>query len=263
MFPSFNILGKEITAYLIMATIGILVCGFVSIKLAKKNNIDADDMLVTLLISGIGLLIGGHLLYGITRIDVFLRLIKHFDKLTSFKQFIEVLTYIFGGQVFYGGLIGALITGYIYVKKKKYDIKSYFDIAAVIIPLFHFFGRIGCFLSGCCYGVESKIGFTYHHSVVEMANGVNRFPIQLVESGYNLIIFIVLITLLNKNKLKGKLIYLYLLLYPIGRFIFEFFRGDSYRGFIFGLSTSQFISIILFIFSLVSLIVIRKKDVSK
>ena len=61
--------------------------------------------------------------------------------------------------------------------------------------------------------------------------------------------------------MKSKLLGLYLVIYPIGRFIFEFFRGDEYRGFIFGLSTSQFISIILFGLGLF-LILKKEKDSS-
>ena len=84
---------------------------------------------------------------------------------------------------------------------EKMDMKKTTDFLAPIIPLFHFFGRIGCFLSGCCYGIESKIGFTYKYSLVESANNVNRFPIQLVEVSYNMIIFVVLTILYKKSTL--------------------------------------------------------------
>ena len=260
MFPYITLFGKQITLYFIMAMIGMFVAGLFAIKLVKEKKRDTNEFLVVALISAIGLFFGGHILYGITNFDLIIKVITRFDRITSFKQFIDIFIYIFGGSVFYGGLIGLLITEYIYIKKKKLDSKLYFDITAVVIPLFHFFARIGCFLSGCCYGVESHIGFTFTHSLVEFANGVKRFPIQLVESGYNLILFILLYVMYKKDKFKGKLIYIYLILYPIGRFIFEFFRGDEYRGFIFGLSTSQFISILLFIFASVSLILKRKKD---
>lgn len=260
MFPYITIFGRQITLYMIMSLIGIFVSGLLAIKLVKEKKKDTNEFIVLALVSCIGLYIGSHLLYGITNIDVIIKLLFHFDKLTSFKEFLDVLNYIFGGAVFYGGLIGALVVGFIYIKKQKLDSITYFDIAAVIIPLFHMFARIGCFLSGCCYGVESHIGFTFTHSLVELANGVNRFPIQLVESFYNLLLFILLYILYKKDKFKGKLIYIYLILYPIGRFIFEFFRGDEYRGFIFGISTSQFISIILLLFASISLILKRKKD---
>ena len=260
MIPYVNIFGKQISMYLIMAIIGIFVAGPFAIYEAKKKGKDSNEILVILLISAIGLFIGGHLLYGITNLNTLYKVIIHFNKIESFKQFINIFIYIFGGQVFYGGLIGGLITAYFYIKKKNYDSKTYFDIGAFTIPLFHFFARIGCFLSGCCYGVESHVGFMYKHAIVESANGVSRFPIQLVEASFNFLLFIFIYILYKKEKLKGNLIYLYLSIYAIARFIIEFFRGDDYRGFLFGISTSQFISILILLFVIVNII---KKKIKK
>ena len=88
---------------------------------------------------------------------------------------------------------------------------------------------------------------SYTHLLVEAANGVRRFPVQLVEAGFNLLLFVVLAWLLKKGLCKGKLFLLYLLAYSAGRFVLEFWRGDAYRGFLFGVSTSQWISILLFV----------------
>ena len=107
-------------------------------------------------------------------------------------------------------------------------------------------------IAGCCYGIESKVGFTVHGNTVNPSiNGVNRFPVQLVEALCNLLIFILLFVLHRKGKFKNRLLVVYFFVYPVVRFILEFFRGDEIRGFIFGLSTSQIISILLFVFALV------------
>ena len=254
MIPQINFLNKTIHPYMIMSLIGILVCLFYIINKCNKETKEDYDYIVILLFGALGAMVGGHLLYGIVNYKLIIIFIKNINKITSLNMLLQCLTEIFGGNIFYGGLIGGLLTAYITIKIKKMDIKKTTDFLVPVIPLFHFFGRIGCFLSGCCYGIESKIGFTYKHSLVESANNVNRFPIQLVESFYNLIIFIILTILYKKNKLKGKLVYLYLFIYSIGRFIFEFFRGDSYRGFILGLSTSQFISIIVFVIAVYMLL---------
>lgn len=257
MFPYIEILNKKLSTYGIMSTIGIFVAGILACYLIKKEEKDYYDMIVVLLISSIGLFVCSHLLYGITNIDILIRVVSHFDRVKGFSDFVSIFAYIFGGTVFYGGLIGFLITAYICIKKKKLNKKRYFDIFALIIPLFHFFGRVGCFLVGCCYGIESKIGFTYRHSLIESANHVHRFPIQLIEAGFNLILFFVLYSFYKKKKYKGKLIYIYLTSYAVARFIFEFFRGDSYRGFLFGLSTSQIISILIIIF--IGIIIVYKR----
>ena len=257
MFPFIVIFGKKISMYMIMSIIGIFVSGFVACKEIKKRGYDDTDMIVLLLISAIGVFFGGHILFGITNINKLYMFIIHIGNTDSLNTFFGAISDIFGGSVFYGGLIGGMIAGVIYLKKKKLPFDIYSDIATIIIPLFHFFGRIGCFLVGCCYGVESHLGFTYHNSIVEPANHINRFPIQLVEATYNLGLFFLLFYLLKKNKMKGKLLGLYLVLYPIGRFIFEFFRGDEYRGFLFGLSTSQIISIILLF---IGIYILTKKE---
>lgn len=247
MYPYIEIFNKKIGTYTIMSIIGILVVGIFACNVIKKEEKDYYDFVVVSLISSIGLFVLSHILYGITNIDILIRVIRNFDKIKGLSDFVNIFAYIFGGSVFYGGLIGFLLVAYICIKKKKLNKKLYFDIYGFSIPLFHFFARIGCFLAGCCYGIESKIGFTYKHALIESANHVHRFPIQLVESFFNLMLFFVLYTFYKKKKYKGKLIYIYLISYAVARFIFEFFRGDDYRGFLFGLSTSQIISILIII----------------
>lgn len=249
MVPLINFLGKEINIYTLVSLIGVFVSGIYGLKVGKRRGLDENDFILLLVVFAIGLFFGSHLLFGITNINKIIVIINNFSKITSFSMFMSYFKLVFGGAVFYGGLLGGLITLNIYAKIKKIDISKHKDIIACGIPLFHFFGRIGCFLGGCCFGIESKIGFTYHHSLIESANHVKRFPVQLVEASLCLGIFFLLNNFLKNNKYKNNLLYIYFLLYSVIRFFLEFLRGDSYRGFLFSLSTSQIISIILFIYS--------------
>lgn len=246
MLPSFEFLGREIGFYSICALAGIFSAGIFALKFAKKRGLDQNHMLFGLLWAGLGAFIGGHLLYGITNIQHFIRLFSLIGKITV-GQFFHGLYFVFGGMVFYGGLVGGMAGMLIYLRCKKLCVSEYSDICAPAVPLFHIFGRIGCFLGGCCYGVESNFGFIYTAALDPLANGVRRFPIQLTESAVNLVLFLILYYMLRKGKLKGKLFSLYLLMYSACRFILEFWRGDEIRGFIFGLSTSQFLSIFIFL----------------
>lgn len=257
MYPDIKIINKEISTYSIMALIGIIASLLYIILRCKKEKKDDNNIITLLLLSMIGVLIGSHLLYAITQYKLVYLLFKNLNLIIEKNQLLNILGQIFGGSVYYGGLIGGLITAAIIVKKKHLNKNDITKIATPVIPLFHAFGRIGCFLVGCCYGIESKFGFTYTHSANEIADGVSRFPIQLIESLFNFILFIVLHTISKKEKYDKYLLNIYLIVYPIGRFIIEFFRGDSYRGFLFGLSTSQIISIGLILFSIINLI--RKK----
>lgn len=237
--------------YVVCATVGLFVACPVGISLYKKRTGDDISMILTYVISAIGVFFGMHILYGITNIPYWHLL----GEAEGFWDFILKFANIFGGSVFYGGLIGGLIAGFIYIKKAKLPADIASDCAAVSIPLFHGIARVGCFLGGCCYGVEWEHGITFTRSLVEPANGVPRVPIQLFEAGFNLLLFAALLILINKNVLKGKLMAVYLLIYAVGRFTLEFWRGDEYRGRLFGLSTSQIIAVLMFVGSGVFLIV--------
>ena len=123
------------------------------------------------------------------------------------------------------------------------------------------FGRIGCFLAGCCYGKETESVFSVIFQNSEYApNHVALIPTQLYSGGLDFLHFLLL--LLNKKE-DGQVTACYLIFYSIGRFVIEFFRGDIIRGSVGILSTSQFISIFTGIAGIVLLILIRKKRDSK
>ena len=255
MIGSFDFFGREISSYMLCALAGIMVTGVFAFIKAKKNNLDEVMMTFMLMFSVIGVIIGGHLLFAVTNLDK----LWLFGKVRSFGDFIAVVSVIFGGQVFYGGLFGGIGAALLFAKITRLeDFSGYTDIMAAGVPLFHFFGRIGCFLGGCCYGIESDFGFTTHNALISSANGVNRFPVQLFEAGFCLLITAFILRLSRCEKLKGRLFYIYLFTYAIGRFILEFFRGDSYRGFLLGLSTSQIISVVIIISVTVYFFVARK-----
>jgi len=241
-------MGRTIGMYQIMMLAGIFAAGIYVTQICKKNGHDDNDGIIFLLIVSIGVFAGGHILYSIVNYQMFIKVIQNISVINSFEKFLIAVSYVFGGNVFYGGLLGGILTAVIILKKRPQYIYL-LDIATPAIPLFHFFGRIGCFLAGCCFGIESSFGFTYDHSIIEEANGINRFPVQLLEAFVNLLLFFILDFIRRKNLFKQNIIYLYLLFYAVARFFLEFLRGDEYRGFVFVLSTSQIISILIFCFA--------------
>lgn len=247
MLPDISIFGKTITFYAISVLIGILVVFAFSQIYTKKKGHDEIFMLFILLFSTIGVFIGSHFLYAITMSKYIVAFFQKINSISSFDEALDWLITIFGGSVFYGGLLGGIFVAYLYMRKKRdTDLDPYIGIGTLCIPLFHTFGRIGCFLSGCCYGIESSFGFYFNYSTAPGCAGVRRFPIQLVEASFNLLLFIILFTLYDKKRISGKSTFkLYLFSYAMVRFCIEFFRGDEYRGFVGLLSTSQFISLII------------------
>jgi phosphatidylglycerol:prolipoprotein diacylglycerol transferase len=228
----------DIPPYQFFAVIGIVFASSLFILLLLKYDHDIPKYTRIFLLSGIGLLIGAKLFGVLTGLYAAL----------ANKTAINLDTFLHTGIVFYGGLLGFLSAFLLICKKwdKKINYEVV-DLAVVCIPLFHFFGRLGCFFGGCCFGIEShsifSILYTTHINTEVIT--ASRFPIQLVEACLNMIIFIVLISLLFKEKFKGRLLFIYLFIYAAMRMILEFFRGDLVRGVWNGISFSQIVSAVI------------------
>lgn len=244
MFPSFELFGRSIPTYWVCALIGYTVCGVVAIfrhrSFKDLQQVDITNAAAFILI---GIIIGGKLMSLLSQIPT---LVRNWQQIRA--DWHSVFDLMFSGMVFYGGLFGALLAMYIYVRHYKLDRKAFFDFFIPLFPLFHAFGRIGCFLTGCCHGmVSEKFGIAFINSA-SAQNGVPYFPIQLVCSACNLLLFFFLLWFEKRRHRQGKALPCYLMIYAVGRFIIEFFRGDEVRGFILGISTSQWISVAILAF---------------
>lgn len=167
-----------------------------------------------------------------------------------------------GAMTFYGGLIGGVITFVVlykvyYYKKVDVGISKVCIIAPACISIAHSFGRIGCFMAGCCYGKETDSFWGVKFPDLEK----KVYPTQLFEAFFLLLLFIVLFYLAMKINFEYNFT-IYLISYGIFRFLIEFLRGDE-RGFtILGLSPSQYISILFVIAGIIYFIVMKKKKAS-
>lgn len=181
--------------------------------------------------------------------------------ITEWEGFLQnPMQYLSGaGFVVYGGIIGGALTIYGFCKIKKIDMLSYLDLMIPSVALAQGFGRIGCFLAGCCYGKEtdSWLGVVFTDSDFA-PNGVKVLPTQLFMAGGDILLVAVLLWYAAKRPLRGRTSALYLILYSIGRFAIEFLRNDD-RGTVGMLSTSQFIAIFTFVVGLVGFFVVAPK----
>ena len=228
MIPFISI---TVPTYVLCSTIGAIFVVIYLYLRTDKYNISYIQLLTYLGVGVVSLFIGSKIVFTIGIIPTII------DKMSLHKL---VECFINGGIVFYGGMLGVLFGIYVVSKIKKDNSHYIYNYFAPAIPLFHVFGRIGCFLGGCCYGIEARWGFSLASDVATI-----RFPVQLVESLCNMIIFVVLIFAERKKGLEANLLLIYLFLYSICRFVLEFFRGDIERGIWGALSTSQIISIII------------------
>jgi len=195
--------------------------------------------------------LNGDLIYGLTITTVILGFVcaRILFIITEWKEFLkDPMSFITGsGFVVYGGIIGGLLVIFGYCKFKKMDFLAYLDLMIPSVAIAQGFGRIGCFLAGCCYGKETDcfLGVTFTNSDYA-PNGIKLLPSQLFMAAGDFLITAILLWYSKKNPSKGKIAALYLMLYSAGRFAVEFTRNDD-RGFVGGLSTSQFIGIFTFV----------------
>jgi phosphatidylglycerol:prolipoprotein diacylglycerol transferase len=169
-----------------------------------------------------------------------------------------------GGLVFYGGLIGAVVFSVYYSWRKKHDFFLVADLLIPFVALGQFFGRLGCFAAGCCWGkavdpgfltaVQFPAGSLIHNSMqrtgeigLDALHTIHVHPVQLYESAGTLTLFFLLQAMRLKKRFHGQQLLTYLFLYPLLRSSLELIRGDKERGLynVFGevfLSTSQIIS---------------------
>lgn len=178
---------------------------------------------------------------------------------------LEALAIWHGGLVFYGGFLGALVTVIFWSRRQGWPLLAIGDMAAPALALGHAFGRVGCFLNGCCFGrvTAGPLAVSYPGLTSDgLINGplyVQRllgvvppdalacapvFPIQVVEALGNLALCGVLLRLDRRAALRGRLFPVYLALYAVLRFLVEFGRGDylSRPG---GLTSAQWFCLVL------------------
>ena len=156
--------------------------------------------------------------------------------------------YLSGGFVFYGGLLGGLAGAWLFCKQRRTSFAALGRDLVPALPLFHAFGRVGCFLAGCCYGIPAPVGWlgvTFPASAVEAPSGVPLLPVQLYEAAGCVLLFLLLDHLVKRGWPGDCLLAVYLALYAVFRFLLEFLRGDAVRGFLGPLSTSQVISLVV------------------
>ena len=230
MFNDIPIGPVTIHMYGLMIALGFLISYYLCVYRGRRRGLSEDILWGILCCAIVGGLIGTRLLYYIVELPA---IFKDPSILWDFKN----------GYVVYGGIIGGVLAGFLYCRKKKVSFLKYFDLVMPAVALAQGLGRLGCFFAGCCYGRETDAwyGITFRNSKFA-PNNVKLIPTQLISSAGDFLICGILLFYAARNPRDGRVASAYLVLYGIGRFAVEFLRND-YRGSIGWMSTSQIISI--------------------
>jgi phosphatidylglycerol:prolipoprotein diacylglycerol transferase len=228
MHPEFvTLFGRTIYWYGVMTAAGFLAAVAHWSRLARREGRDpgiGSELGLWVMVSGI---LGARVAY-------VLMFAQEFD-----GRLLEVVRIDKGGLVWYGGFLGAVAGIVLLARLKRESILTLGDFVITGVPLGHAFGRMGCFLNGCCFGGTCHLPWA-----VDFGHGPVH-PTQLYAIGYNLLIYGALLAYYRRpGRRPGTTLALYLTLYPACRFFVQFLRADYPRGWV-GLDSAQYMSLVL------------------
>jgi phosphatidylglycerol:prolipoprotein diacylglycerol transferase len=259
MYPEIIHIGSfPINTYGVFLAIAFLCGILVTVKLAERDGLPRQkiyDLSLWMLLAG---LIGSKILMLFTE-----------PEYRENPMLLVSLDFLRSGGVWYGGLLGGVLVGYLLMKRYQLPWWKTADAFAPGLAIGNFFGRQGCFAAGCCWGKPTTlpwgVKFTdLGHQITGVPIDTYLHPTQLYESFAMLLVFFFLFWLHKRKRFSGQVILAYALLYSVIRFAIEFVRDDP-RGDILGLttltglSTSQLISIVIGICALILLVVRRRR----
>lgn len=201
-------------------------------KDSKRVKIDQDKTIDFSLWALVLALIGARLVYVL------------FDLGNFLKNPVEILFLQNGGLSIHGALLGGILAGWLFTRKKNIPFFRLADLVAPPLILAQGIGRLGCFLAGICYGKITEIPWAVRFSTVP---GL-RHPTQLYESGLDIVVFLFLWSYRKKAKFEGEIFLIYLVAYSVVRSFVEFYRDDMTM--VGPLTVTQLISLPVIIFSL-------------
>lgn len=222
---AFTIFGIDVMWYGVLIATGMLIGIALAIREAKRVGISEDDVLNIAIIAIPVAIICARLYYVIFSWDYYSQNLG------------EIFNIRGGGLAIHGGLIGGILTGFIYAKVKKLDFFKTADAVMVGMPLAQAIGRWGNFINGEAHGGPTSLPWGI------MVDGVKVHPTFLYESIWDFGIFLFIMFYMRKKKTyEGEVIVSYITLYSIGRFFIEGLRTDSLM---FGpIRMAQFISLV-------------------
>lgn len=281
----FELLGYPVHLYAVCLATGFIAGIWLAVRYGQRVGLDRDmllDLCWWLIVSG---LIGARIVFIIVEwdqyylpcVDMQAFNAKYPDRAITEPDCWRLLRFWNGGLVYYGAVIGSMLTMVWFLRREKVPVLPVADALIPSLAIGQFFGRLGCFAAGCCWGAptESTWGVEFpsrsmpwaahiHEGLIEhtSAHSATIHAVQLYDALGGLLLFSVLVWIRQRKRYHGQVFIWWMFLYPLMRSTIELVRGDAERGFLFvwpspainrwlGLpesninffSTSQFISV--------------------
>lgn len=247
MKPTLFHLGSfPVHSYGFMIAVGLVVGVAVAIRRGRSVGIDTGASLDLTFYAIVVGLVGARLLYVLVHAREYAQICRGGDSERSLGRILRdcsaALQFWQGGLVFLGGAVLAAVVILVYARRKRMVLGDVADVLAPSVSVAHVFGRLGCFLVGCCYGRPWAGGFSFPPGSVAYDEllGQHRFfagatstpPLhatQLYEAAGELLVFLGLSWLWPRRRFPGAIALTYAFAYGVLRFVLEIFRGDDVR----------------------------------
>jgi phosphatidylglycerol:prolipoprotein diacylglycerol transferase len=215
-------------SYGTMIALGFLLTYLYVCRLAIRRGIDDEDITDIYLVIIVTSIIGARLNY----------VVSNWREYAAHPA--TIIRIWEGGMVYLGGFIGAMVggLGYLWLRGRRFGI--YYDMYAPAVPFACALGRVGCFLNGCCFGVECSLPWAMTFPKRTGGGVEPRHPTQIYEMIMLFAIAFAMHVYYKRNRRPGMAMVMFAYLYSLDRFIIEFFRAEStYESYIFGLTLAQ------------------------
>jgi phosphatidylglycerol:prolipoprotein diacylglycerol transferase len=233
----FDVFGIPINSYGVCVGIGALAAFLLARRLAVRTTITTAQLLDLTIICVVSGVVGGRLLY------VFLHWDEYSSDLPSIFRIWEQ------GLTSYGAMIAILAALTLYARRASIPLLQLLDLVAAPGALAYAFGRIGCFMAGCCHGSATDLPWACAFPYAEdpSLRDVPVHPAQLYAAFLNFLFAAWLSRLWTKRRFEGQVFFCYLMLYSAYRVFVEFFRrGATSETWLAGLTPAQWAAILLF-----------------
>jgi phosphatidylglycerol:prolipoprotein diacylglycerol transferase len=237
-------------SYGFFIAVGLIVAVALSVRRGHSVGIETGVSLDLTFYAIVVGLVGARLLYVLMHAGMYASVCRGTGVHRSLGQWASDCTaavrFWQGGLVFLGGAVLAAASTLLIARRRGLGLGTVADVLAPSVSLAHVFGRLGCFMVGCCYGKPWSGGVHFPPDSVAYSEWASQrgfrlgaastpglHPTQLYEAGGELLIFCLLLLLSRRRKFPGAVALAYAFAYGTLRFVVEIFRGDDLRAFLF------------------------------
>jgi len=208
----FEVGNFRIFSYGFMLALGVAISLILTVRVGRKEGVSEESILDLAIVTVLAGLLGARLFYVLV-----------YDWSYYQNNLLQIFDLRNEGLVWYGGLILGALAALTYLRLKKLPMGKILDLFATYVALGYAFGRIGCFLNGCCFGKPTTLPWGVIFPGLDL---VARHPTQLYSSFFALLLFLFLLRLYPRRRFDGQVILSYIIGYAVIRFIIEFFREN-------------------------------------